>query len=302
MRFQIVLGTAVSTAVSAAWVLGVAACGGGAGAEDAAIDATPGCVADPLPPGVLTGQRLILGDTARTYALSVPDDLPPATPAAVVLVFHGEQSSSTDVRALLALETVAGEPALFVYPDAQAPGWELATAGEGNRDVALVAAILDDLDARACLDRTRVFATGFATGASFVNQLACARGDLLRGIAPISGDGPAGETRDPAGQLVCPSAPPPAFVVHGNDDAIVPNPVDGSAGGRASYRHWAYWAHAEPREDYDLASEDVPPAPCLRAVGLPEDHEVYGCFIDGLAHAPWPTAAGSIRAFFASRR
>lgn len=272
----------------------LAACGGSSAVDAAAtIDARPGCGGEALAPGVYTGQRVILGDVARTYTLAVIDGTPTGVPQPLAVVFHDALATSTDVRAQLSLENGAADPMIFVYPDAGDGGWDVAA------DATFWVAMLDDLDAKVCVDHTRTFATGFGAGATFVNQLACEHGELVRAIAPVSGEGPTG-TVDDGGHVTCAAAAPEAFVVHGNDDPTIPNPADGSTGGRASFRHWAY--AGQTSSDYAYETEDVPPAPCVRALGLPEDHEVYGCFVDGVAHAPWPNAGGSIRAFFSSRR
>ena len=274
-------------------MLFLAACGGSSAVDAITIDARPGCGEEPLAPGVYTGQRVILGEVARTYTLAVLEGTPAGAPQPLAFVFHDALATSTDVRAQLSLENTGADPMLFVYPDAGNGGWDVAA------DATFWGAILDDLDAKVCVDRSRTFAAGFGAGATFVNQLACEHGELVRAIAPVSGEGPTG-TVDEGGHVTCATAAPEAFVVHGNDDATIPNPVDGSAGGRASFRHWAY--AGQTSTDYTYETEAVPPAPCVRALGLAEDHEVFGCFVDGLAHVAWPTAGGSIRAFFASRR
>jgi hypothetical protein len=95
----------------------------------------------------------------------------------------------------------------------------------------------------------------------------------------------------------------PALIIHGNADPVVPNDPNPAAldGGWQSFEHWAYWNHPAPRGSYDFATAPVSPSPCMAAQGLPADHPVIACFIDGLGHAPWAQQAATVWAFFASR-
>ncbi len=298
-------------------VAATASCGGShAGTTDAAgevIDAAPGTpdASGPGCPGlamgatgVLSAQHIEVGGLDRTYVLSVPAGASTAARLPVVFVWHGDGGTGAGIRASFGLEAPAAGGAIFVYPDGiEIPGdgwWDLQGDATGNRDIPLFDALLDHVEASYCVDAARVFAAGFSRGAYFTNHLACERGDRLRAIAPHSGAGPfwPGDAYNGDGQLVCPTAPVPALILHGNADHTVPNDPTAPDGGWQSFEHWAYWNHPAPRGGLDYATDPVSPSPCEAARGLPADHPVVRCFIDGLDHAIWPQAAATVWAFF----
>jgi polyhydroxybutyrate depolymerase len=54
-------------------------------------------------------------------------------------------------------------------------------------DVGFIDALLDELEARYCIDTRREYATGFSTGAEFVQRLGCSLADRLAAIVPVHG-------------------------------------------------------------------------------------------------------------------
>jgi hypothetical protein len=91
-------------------------------------------------------------------------------------------------------------------------GWELAVE-KSNRDLLFVTAMLDRLEAEYCIDRNRVFATGFSNGAYFSHLLGCVMADRIAAIAPVSG----GKRPAPC----APARPVPALIFHGRQDDII---------------------------------------------------------------------------------
>jgi polyhydroxybutyrate depolymerase len=116
-------------------------------------------------------------------------------PYDLVVAFHGRTNSNAQARDYFDLEKYAQRPTLFVYPAGLPAGggarsWtDGGSASSEPRDFALFDAIILRLAQLYCLDLGRVFAVGHSLGASFVNALACARGDRLRGIATVAGGG-----------------------------------------------------------------------------------------------------------------
>jgi polyhydroxybutyrate depolymerase len=245
----------------------------------------------------------------RTYVLSAPEASGQGTALPVVFAWHGDGGSGEAIRTRLGLETVANGGAIFVYPDGietDTGWWALDSHAARNKDIALFDAILDRLSTTYCIDKTRVFSTGFSSGAFFTNHLACERGDRLRAIAPQSGGGPfwPDSAYNDDGRLTCPTPAVPALIIHGNADGTVPNDRTPSSlnGGWQSFEHWAYWNHAAPRASYAFATDPAMPAPCVRARDLPADHPVFACFIDDLGHEVWAQAATVIWTFFSGPR
>ncbi len=149
-------------------------------------------------PAGTTAKTLQVNGTARGYQLTIPNGYDGKTPLAVVFAYHGLGGKGADMRTYLDMETIAGAKAIFVYPDGlQAQGgtgWDLAAAG---KDIAMFDAVKKELDASYCVDDARIFGVGFSYGGWMANALGCARGDVVRAIAPMSGGGPGGACKGP---------------------------------------------------------------------------------------------------------
>jgi polyhydroxybutyrate depolymerase len=82
-------------------------------------------------------------------------------------------------------------------------------------DVGFVDALLDELEANYCIDTRREYATGFSTGAEFVQRLGCSLAERLAAIAPVHGTLHIG--------FACiPGAPIATMNVWGSNDNLVP--------------------------------------------------------------------------------
>jgi len=57
----------------------------------------------------------------------------------------------------------------------------------GKSDVELTDAILKEVEGDLCIDKSRIFATGFSFGGAMSIAIACARADVFRGVAFFSG-------------------------------------------------------------------------------------------------------------------
>lgn len=91
--------------------------------------------------------------------------------------------------------------------------WWNGSSGTSEDDFAFFDALLDYLTASYCIDDAQIFAVGHSLGGSFVNSLACARGDVLRGVAVVGGG--YGGIPGCRGQVA-------ALVMHHPDDRLVP--------------------------------------------------------------------------------
>ena len=82
-------------------------------------------------------------------------------------------------------------------------------------DVGFIDALLSELEASYCIDTRREYATGFSTGAEFVQRLGCSLADRLAAIVPVHGTLHIG--------FDCtPDAPIATMNVWGSNDNIVP--------------------------------------------------------------------------------
>ena len=159
-----------------------------AGEEPVTSADLDGCGYSP-PAGTPT---LRVGGRQRSFIVAVPAGYDSARPHRLILAFHGRTNSAAQVRRYYGLEGQGDRPAILVYPRGllQNSGrfvWWNGGSGTADDDFAFFDALLDYLTASYCVDENQIFAVGHSMGGSFVNSLACARGDILRGVAVVGG-------------------------------------------------------------------------------------------------------------------
>ncbi len=263
---------------------------GSAGSGQSSL-ACPGLVMGPT--GHLTGQTLKVGALDRTYSLDVPAAFDPAKKIPVVFVFHGDGGDGEGIRGGYNFGAVAGNDAIFVYPDATADsGKSFDISHVNNLDLDFFDALNASLAQSYCVDPARVFAAGMSRGGYFANWLGCQRGDKLRAIAPHSGSIYSDEANvqyTDEGSLVCPTPAPAAIVFHGESDNVVPF-KDGQYG-------LLEWTVANT---CGQSSKPFDPSPCVAYDGCKADHPVVWCAIPGLGHDIWQKATQATWNFFKS--
>ena len=124
------------------------------------------------------------GNASRKYILRVPDGYDNSHPYRLVFAFAELGSSATSVadRNYFTMATLDSKNTIFVAPD--------AANGSGTwskSDVELTDAILAQIEGDLCIDKTRIFATGFSFGGAMSLAIACTRADVFRGVAFFSG-------------------------------------------------------------------------------------------------------------------
>lgn len=159
----------------------------------------------------------------RTTQVHMPAGTPPLIPSAVVLSFHGAGDSTGGLAEWDGLKELSDREGFIVlHPQGTArevypgviidPGWDILRLHVD--DSVFVAALLDDLATRLCVDPARVYATGLSLGGSFSLHLSCSLGDRIAAIATVA-----------AGPLIyaCPNPQPiPTLMFHGLEDLYSP--------------------------------------------------------------------------------
>jgi polyhydroxybutyrate depolymerase len=260
---------------------GSAGSSGSAGAAGTTNDAvaSPGCGAENAASGTFT---VDVDGTEREYILKLPDAYDPEHPYPLVFGWHGRMYDAEWVAngeppltgPYFGIESEAAGRAIFVAPQALDTGW----SDQNGRDLAFAMAMVARFEAELCLDRSRIFSTGFSFGAIMTLVLGCAEGDVFRAIAPMSGSLSNG----------CPAADRPVayWSSHGADDTTV-TPAQGEAA-RDEFL---------ARNHCDATSTETTPEGCLSYDGCDPGYPVTFCTFEG-AHVPAPFAGTAIWSFF----
>ena len=157
----------------------------------------------------------------RTYDIVVPEtERGVAVP--VVLGFHGFTDSSAALASRSDLAArAAADGFIGVFPRGSdvdgttPPYFNIGRVDDPSLadDVGFTAKILDRVEAELCVDRSRIFASGWSNGGMFAATLGCALSDRVAAVASVSGV-----------HLLpdCRGRPMPIIVIHGSADDIVP--------------------------------------------------------------------------------
>lgn len=175
--------------------------------------APTGCV--PLRAGDRT-VRVPDAGGARDVLVHVPPHADGPLP--LVLALHGAGESGPRFALDTGYSRLADrERFLVAYPSAGGPHpfWNVSGRHGAVDHVALLDRSLDALEDAACVDETRVFATGVSNGGGMSARIACALSGRLTGVAAVAG----GYRALPPCR---PIRPLPVLEIHGTADHVVP--------------------------------------------------------------------------------
>ena len=164
---------------------------------------------------------------ARSYILRVPEDATSREPMPLVLMIHGAGGNGERAEVATGLTPIAetnGFIAAYPYGTQAANiegefSWNAGVccgvpSRSGVDDVAVIAAMIDDIAAQSPVDPERVYLAGFSNGGMLSYRVACELGDRVAGIAVVSGALNVAE---------CPAPDPmDVLVIHGTADLVVP--------------------------------------------------------------------------------
>lgn len=236
----------------------------------------------------------------RSYLIHIPKDAAPGKALPVVLALHGATMDAQAMAWFSGLNALSQqENVVVVYPNGTGPLELLQTWNAGNfpgglarrkvDDIGFLAAVLDDVQRVAPVDRRRVYATGMSNGAMMCYRLAAEMADRIAAIAPVAGT--------LAMDRIEPKRPVPILHFHGTKDTLVPFEGNGTRGKKLYHFHsvndtvqaWVKANHceAEPTVFSMLPSNDG--LQVQRRQYHPKDGgaEVVLYVIDGGGHT-WP--------------
>lgn len=235
----------------------------------------------------VTTETVDVDGTAREYVLAVPTKLDAARPYPLVLVFHGDGGSGSKMREYHKLDAVSRDEALVAYPTGINAGWDLQTPSAENQDIKFVESLVAAVSGKYKVDASRVFGTGYSSGAFLVNKIACRKTGFFRGIVSHAGGAPDEEqdpnaSQWPTGYTKCAgqTGGVAAMILHGDaDNTVTPDSGDFDA---------TYWASLNGCQD---TRSDTTPSPCKQHDGCPTGQPVLWCLIPGLSHTVWQNGA-----------
>jgi poly(3-hydroxybutyrate) depolymerase len=206
--------------------------------------------------------KLNVDGTDRQWWVWLPTGYVPTKPYPLIFNFHGCSSADN----IVPMQKVAGDKAILVRGTGIEPNvcWDADAAG---KDVKFFDQMLADVEAKRCVDTTRVFTTGYSSGSWFVNTLDCERGDKLRASGTVSG-GTYGDKSKCKGKYA-------RIFIHDQDDTD--NAI--SAGDDKELPRLVTANHC-------MASTPVmeAPAPCARYQGCDAGFPVIWCQTQGKHH------------------
>jgi polyhydroxybutyrate depolymerase len=176
---------------------GSAAPSGGAGGAPGAMTAGTGstapvtCPATALPPGETT-TTLMVGGVARTFILHVPTGYTGKTPVPFVTDWHPLQGTGSGQKGISGYQALSDSEGFIVaWPNGIDNAWNIGPCCTRSRDVddlGFAKAIVEDVEARACIDPKRVYADGYSMGGGMSHYLACNAADVFAAVAPSAFD------------------------------------------------------------------------------------------------------------------
>ena len=166
--------------------------------------------------------------SSRHYILSIPHDYDPNTPYALWFAIHGRGGNADGVAhgsfgtnyQYFGMRKFAN-PAngkgttIFCAPDGAGGMW-----ASGTGDLDFFRAMITKFETELCIDKSRIFASGFSMGGSMSYALACAMPDTFKAVAMHSGGGMSGCDGSHRG-------PVPMFITHGIKDPTNTYPANG---------------------------------------------------------------------------
>ena len=126
----------------------------------------------------------------REYITTIGRQYDHNTPTKLIIAFHGRTNSNDEVQRYYNLDIVRDEEGIIVYPAGlpagggrgRSDGWD---PNSDLRDFAFFDQLVEEFGNNYCIDMDEIYVVGHSLGAWFTNTLACARGDVIRGIGSV---------------------------------------------------------------------------------------------------------------------
>lgn len=133
----------------------------------------------------------VVNGVTRSYLTTIGKQYTQLQPQPLIIAFHGRTNSNSMVRQYYKLDRVTNGEAIIIYPSGLPEEWPSRTRSSPGdksdklRDFALFDQIVEDMSSSYCVDMDQIYVVWHSLGAWFTNSLACARGDVIRGIGSV---------------------------------------------------------------------------------------------------------------------
>jgi polyhydroxybutyrate depolymerase len=163
-----------------------------------------------------------VGSVNRMARVHVPASYDPAKRTPLVINAHGRTSNGSQ-QAWLShmIQKSDAEGFIVIHPESNTSPTSWNSGGgccdpaysANVDDIGFIRKVLDDAEAKLCVDTSRVFVTGLSNGGYLAHSVACAMADRVAAIGAVAG----------LLQLqTCGATKPmPVFLVHGTADTLV---------------------------------------------------------------------------------
>jgi len=210
------------------------------------------CSAATLAPG--NGELTLEHDgVTREYLVHVPESYDGSSPVPLVVDMHGLTSSAAAQSRFGWREKADEEGFIVVHPQGLNASWnggELCcgdSQSDGVDDEGFIRSLVEQMKRDACIDASRVYATGLSNGGAMSHLLACNAADVFAATAPVSMGN---------GAIPCePSRPISVIMTRGTDDRLVP--FDGGFLFPSAAEDFAQWAEVNGCSGEPEASADL---------------------------------------------
>lgn len=188
-------------------------------ARDVAVRPSPGCAT----PTVVAGQQTLNFVTKAdngSYIEQIPATADTGRPLPLVFDFHGYEESGPALVKASTLGTYGQSHGFItITPWVNGEPVPMWLSSAGSRDLVWFGQLLTHIEAKSCIDETRVFVTGGSNGAFMTSAIACEYPGRVAAVAPVSGI--------QAMARCATTRPVPVVTFHGTADPLVP--YDGKA-------------------------------------------------------------------------
>lgn len=178
------------------------------------------CASQTLATGDTT-VNISFGGSNRSYIVHVPTGLP-TTGVPLVIDIHGFTSTASGQKGVSGYQAESdAKKFIAAWPQGLNNSWNAyGCCGQSQsrnvNDVGFIAAVANDIIAKAHIDETRVYITGLSNGGSMSHRLACEGSDKYAATSPVS---------FPLNRSSCPSGFPARKITvahfHGLNDTTV---------------------------------------------------------------------------------